>query len=255
MTGPSENALLRTEEMRDLSPILWIGMPVLTVAVRMLAPLLGYDAWFQQMRAEIGFIEISTVVFCVPVMVLSVVIFRRRGELPRGMGWIVLGVGLVALYFAGEECSWGQTYLGYETPDAVAAANKQDEFNLHNLLGWQRTVFNILPRFLMTVVMIVGGIILPFIAYPFLHKPGLKKNFWYWMIPTYRVVPIAAMGMLSRVPHKLVKYVAPDLPADNYWSMSLVGATGELKEYCMSLAMLFFVISIYVRMGPKKTAT
>ena len=254
MTEAPESTPLHIEETRDLSPLLWIGLPALTVLIRLFSPLLGYDAWYQQMREEIGFIEIATVAFCLPVMVLSVLIFLRRRELPRGIGWLMLGVGLVALYFAGEECSWGQTYLGYETPESVAAANRQDEFNLHNLMGWKRTVFNILPRLLMTIAMIVGGIILPFIAHHFLHKPGLKKNFWYWMIPTYRVVPIAAMGMLSRVPHKLVKYVAPDLPADNYWSMALVGATGELKEYCMALTMLFFVISIYIRMGPKKTA-
>jgi len=220
----------------------------------MLAPFLGYDAWFQQMRAEIGFVEIATVAFCLPVIVLSVLIFLRRQELPRGVGWLVLGVGLVALYFAGEECSWGQTYLRYETPESVAAINRQDEFNLHNLEGWQRKVFNTLPRLMMNILMVVGGVILPFIAHRFLHKPGKKENFWYWVIPTYRLVPIAALGMLWRMPHKLKGFIAPDLSERNYWDMALVGATGELKEYCMSLAMLFFVVSIYIRMGPKKAS-
>ena len=254
MTESSENTPLRVKEMRDLSPLLWIGMPVLTVVIRFLAPLLGYDAWFQQMREEIGFIEIATVAFLVPVMVLSVVIFRRRSELPRGMGWLMLAVGLAALYFGGEECSWGQHCFGFKTPEAVAEANRQREFNLHNLSGWLgRGVFNNVPRLMTNIAMVVGGVVLPVIVHGFRHKPGVRKSFWHWAIPTVRLVPIAALTMLSRVPHTLVKYdIVPELPVDSYWTMSLVGATGELKEYCISLAMLFFVISIYLRMGPKK---
>lgn len=242
-----------SEETRDVSPFLWIGMPVFTVVIRFLAPLLGYDGWYRQMRDEIGFIEISTVAFLVPVMVLSVVIFRRRSELPRGIGWLMLVVGMVALYFGGEECSWGQHYFGFETPEVVAEANRQKEFNLHNLNGWvARGVFNNLPRLMMTIAMVVGGILLPFIVHGFRHKPGARKSSWYWAIPTVRLVPTVAMGLLLRLPYRLVGYIAPDLPPDNYWHMSLVGATGELKEYFISLAMLFFVISVYIRMGPKK---
>jgi len=34
---------------------------------------------------------------------------------------------------AGEEASWGQWFLGFETPPAIAEVNHQGELNLHNV--------------------------------------------------------------------------------------------------------------------------
>lgn len=44
-------------------------------------------------------------------------------------------LGLAALFFfgAGEEISWGQRILGFQTPESLTEVNKQEEFNLHNL--------------------------------------------------------------------------------------------------------------------------
>src|SRR5690606_29576334 len=43
----------------------------------------------------------------------------------------------LAIVCAGEETSWLQHELGYATPEIVADANVQGEFNLHNLRGLQ----------------------------------------------------------------------------------------------------------------------
>ena len=55
----------------------------------------------------------------------------------RGFQWWVPGVYvLLALAFFGigmEEVSWGQRWLGFETPDALRGVNRQDEVNLHNI--------------------------------------------------------------------------------------------------------------------------
>jgi hypothetical protein len=44
-------------------------------------------------------------------------------------------LGLAALFFfgAGEEISWGQRILGFQTPEPLTEVNRQEEFNLHNL--------------------------------------------------------------------------------------------------------------------------
>lgn len=44
---------------------------------------------------------------------------------------VVGGLALVSLFAIGEELSWGQRILGFETP-ALAEANRQGEFTLHN---------------------------------------------------------------------------------------------------------------------------
>lgn len=54
---------------------------------------------------------------------------RQEPKLLLAM-WMVL-----AFLFFGEEISWFQRLLGFETPDAVREVNAQNEFNLHNLEG------------------------------------------------------------------------------------------------------------------------
>lgn len=44
----------------------------------------------------------------------------------------VLG-GMAMLFFAGEETSWAQRIIGFETPDFLANLNAQREFNVHNI--------------------------------------------------------------------------------------------------------------------------
>ncbi len=46
-----------------------------------------------------------------------------------------LGIGLGAGILAGEEMSWGQRFLGIETPEALRKINLQREFTLHNIDG------------------------------------------------------------------------------------------------------------------------
>ena len=43
----------------------------------------------------------------------------------------------VLLFAAGEEISWGQRIFEVDTPEVLVDSNKQDELNLHNLVGLQ----------------------------------------------------------------------------------------------------------------------
>ena len=42
-------------------------------------------------------------------------------------------LGLLFFVLLGEEISWGQRILGFETPESIEERNIQDEFNFHNL--------------------------------------------------------------------------------------------------------------------------
>ena len=46
-----------------------------------------------------------------------------------------LGVVVAAVAAIGEELSWGQRIFGVATPAPLAAGNRQQELNLHNLVG------------------------------------------------------------------------------------------------------------------------
>lgn len=58
---------------------------------------------------------------------------QRRFGTRAIVGTIALvGLALMCFVAAGEEISWGQRLLGYDTPEAIARDNLQSEMNLHN---------------------------------------------------------------------------------------------------------------------------
>ena len=235
------------DNRRDLPPILWLGLPLASLALRLLTPLLGEERWLRLMTEETGVVEVITVLVLLPAVVTGVLIFDRRRELPRGLGWLMLAGGLAALFFAGEEASWGQHWLGFRTPEAWAKINRQGEFNLHN---WHNLFNNVLRQTMMAATL-VGGIILPLALHRRLSRPGAAKSVWYWLIPNYRLVLIAAMAVLLRLPNRL-EHVLPSPPDDSYLGRAIFRASGEFKEYCFAVVMLFYLLSLYMRMGRKR---
>lgn len=57
---------------------------------------------------------------------------RCRKRLLAGL-YVFLTIGL--FFMVGEELSWGQRIFGWQTPEVLTSANKQDETNLHNIHG------------------------------------------------------------------------------------------------------------------------
>jgi len=55
----------------------------------------------------------------------------RRGPYLRRVMWVM--IGLAAIFFAGEEISWGQRIIGLSTPEFLLQYNFQGEVNLHNM--------------------------------------------------------------------------------------------------------------------------
>ncbi len=78
----------------------------------------------------------------------------RLGTASHGSQWLWLSFALISILIAGEEISWGQRVFGWQTPDWLAEANKQNETNVHNLvqIGWWYPFI----ATAMTVVMVVA---------------------------------------------------------------------------------------------------
>lgn len=72
----------------------------------------------------------------VAFLATSVIYFamaRKARGAPRPRRLLLAGLGLFFLLAGGEEASWGQHWLGFETPDELKELNAQQETNLHNL--------------------------------------------------------------------------------------------------------------------------
>lgn len=93
------------------------------------------EAFFTYFGAEDSLIENMTAVL---LGVCGLVLIRRvlkvRNALSQGA--VLLGVvyGLAYIWAGGEEISWGQRIIGFESPEFFKENNDQQEFTFHNLV-------------------------------------------------------------------------------------------------------------------------
>ncbi|OLF73205.1 hypothetical protein AWH62_09725 [Maricaulis sp. W15] len=81
-----------------------------------------------------GLIENLTILLMLFPVALVIDRARQRNR-DTAFGPVSLAVTILVLVFAfGEEISWGQHWLGFTPPDAIAQSNLQEEFNLHNYI-------------------------------------------------------------------------------------------------------------------------
>ena len=193
--------------------------------------------------------------------------WRRRGV-------YVLGAAAL-LFVAGEEISWGQRILGFATPDALAALNRQDEFNVHNiryvsfgkvyreetlllcmvtgaaficrkdaLWGFPLPSILLAVGFLVTLYYapiasnVLGFGIIEFIAY---QETGLLLLFAIYTVfaRQYRllVVVVAALAMAMAF-----SYV-------NYHDAVSFGGIGEVAEYLFGIVCLCYALELLLAQG------
>ena len=108
----------------------------------------AYDALMQEDRA----VEWATVgLFAIAGLLRLAPALRRRRVFD------VL-VALFCLFIAGEEFSWGQRLVGYDSPVAFLEHNVQQEATLHNLAVFGR------PKWPLSIALAGYGILLPVVA-------------------------------------------------------------------------------------------
>ncbi len=121
------------------------------------------------LEKEDGLFEWLTFGFFFLAFTIAGFLFRKSGNI------FILLLALVFFFAAGEEISWGQRIIGFETPAKISQVNLQHEFNIHNLTTFSTTkaegdVKHGLERllelnFLFRLFTIGFGIVLPFFAY------------------------------------------------------------------------------------------
>ncbi len=159
---------------RDVPRIFWYWLMPVPFVIHLTAKYFDTDGkiFHRWIESEWGFIENGTVLLLIPAAVFMLIAAWRfwcAAETTVKTDnnhsstsnkllaiWFFLGA-MVCIGFAGEEASWGQHWVGWESPQYFAEHNRQGETNVHNLnkqLG--RVVKTVL-----TIAIIAGGLILP----------------------------------------------------------------------------------------------
>ena len=224
---------------------LWLWIPALIFVVPSILKAISPSIYILTQR-ENGIVENMTVAFLVLAVVYGARSFMARSILPvKWLGiWIAL-VSLAAFGFLGEEISWGQHYFHWQTPQGWSEINIQHETNLHNLHKY----FEKTPRFLFSVMALVGGIVIPITIRA--KKISLSSDSpYYWLWPTIVCMPTCIMALTIGIPEKITHELEREL-----WDF-LVIEPGELKECFLAIFMFLYTLSFYRRLqargGQKK---
>ena len=204
-----------------LLPFIWMG-------------LVGDDSL---LKKEFGIIENLTVLLLLVSIGFCIAAFRAAGRFtaPKTLKpWIIILI-LGATYFALEEISYGQHMFGWETGETWKELNNQQETNLHNV----HPLFDQLPRAVLTLGILIGGVIMPLVRY--FRKTGLAETNWlYWQWPTIDCLTVSLIVILFRDVMKPLDFDFINI--------------GETKELFFATFILLYCISLYSRIRSRSGA-
>jgi hypothetical protein len=200
---------------------------------------------------ENGLVETGTVIILIPAIYYGVLIFKTRKLLPviYLTPWYFI-ITLACFYFAGEEISWGQHLIGWDTPESIKEINDQGETNIHNMSSW----FDQKPRLILELSILFGGIIIPILVKLFGYTFNNNKIL-YWIIPTIKLVPIALITIsikgLDRFQYFNYKHyedgASLTLFQDIYFSLFYGIRLNEVQELFFAYFLMLYLLLNYKR--------
>jgi len=112
--------------------------------------------------AEDGPVETATALFLlVASLVLGQHALALNAQGRRGAAGLMLFYALLFFLAAGEEISWGQRIIGWESNEFFQENNKQDETNLHNIIVFGTQLTKTLFGPVLTAIILVYLVVLP----------------------------------------------------------------------------------------------
>lgn len=172
--------------------------------------------------------------FTAGVVVLSTL--RQRSRMNRWTLCYLLGLGLFFLVCAGEEISWGQRIIGFETPERVAEINEQGEFNFHNL-----ALEHLHPMDIVSWFMKLFGMILPLVAALLSRRRAFPFSGY---LPALALAPCFAFPEIVNLFWRPISAFVADLAPAGASAAAYAGHLEELQEMYWGLASLLAAVSI-----------
>lgn len=221
---------------------LWVGLPLGfflgALAIRMVSP----EAFVWYVNDERGFGENLTAVLFVLTAVAAAYVALSDGV--RQVGWLRLCFWLLAalaVVVAGEEWSWGQHFFLWDTPEWMAAVNKQQETNLHNMA---ERALDQKPRAIAAAVILIGGCLLPLARARGYLGWMERGRVLAWLTPEVTLAPAAALVFAPRIFDRLQVWTGTALPPPFDISTR---HHQEVQETMIAIAVFLYVLALAMR--------
>lgn len=149
------------------------GILVTILTLLGIAPLLyllnpDYFFWY---TVEDGIVEYFTATLLAGIALVFFTKGKRLYGRNRSLAYFYFFLVLVFIFGVGEEVSWGQRLLGFETPPDLKKVNAQGELNFHNI-----RVGNIKLNKLIFGTLLYAGLLVYFVLVPYLYKANSRIN-------------------------------------------------------------------------------
>ncbi|NCO04138.1 MAG: hypothetical protein GW903_08110 [Alphaproteobacteria bacterium] len=218
----------------NISKVLWLWIPILALIAKIKTELYIESKHLEWLVGENGPYEILEAVIL--LIALGITLFTLL-KMDKSNKWLMAWIGLAALccfYVAGEEISWGQHILQWNTPEYCQMLNDQGETNLHNTSSW----FDQKPRLLLSIGVYFGGIIIPLLMqhYPHLIKNSFLNRFQN-IFPTRQFMVVAFICLFIKITDKIADVT----------SFHLFARNAESEEM-----FLFYFVLLYVLLMKKR---
>lgn len=220
---------------RGMMMFLWV-LPLIFCFAGVVAALMGKSA-YKAFTTEDGIAENIQVVFFIVAFVFCFRIVHNRAHRRDYLYAVLYGILCVGLFFIiGEEVSWGQRIIGWDTPQHLKIANKQDETNLHNIYGVGETI-----KWL-HLVFAAYGTFMPILL---MRSNRLERYSHHlaMIVPHYSLIPYFFISLVWRLFRNLV-----DVPKRFYF---VVSEYTEVIELVIASAIMLFLIYQYRRLSRK----
>lgn len=223
-----------------------LPVALLIAAVALGTALLPWPrALYLALTSEGGLVENATVLAALAGAALALSIWGLRGRLASpvlGAGFLLFALGLI--FLAGEEISWGQQYLHWETPAGFAARNYQGETNLHNLRGVDVDA----PAVVLGLGVFVGGIAWPLWSL-MRRRSGVMGGWLGGVWPSARLWPAAIIALALWVTEvTLVQQGLDQSPALRTHYVAI----REGVELFLIVYVLLYLADVRRRLGPRE---
>ena len=180
----------------SIRDIWWLWIPVVALAVQLMLEAFADPASLPAMHSESGPHELLQFLIITAAFLISATMLLKAYKYSPWLGvWV--GIACVcSLYVAGEEMSWGQHILEWNTPEYWMALNDQGETNFHNTSSW----LDQKPRVLLEIGVVIGGLLIPFFMK---LMPALLPQRFTMIYPTWHVSVTAGIFLLLKITDKM----------------------------------------------------
>lgn len=208
-------------------------IPLLALALQCVMEMMYTSIELAHLMTENGPVETAQwiiMAFALGFGVLTLLRINPRTQAPL-FAWVLIAV-LASIYILGEEVSWGQHFLNWDTPEYWKAVNDQHETNFHNTSSW----LDQKPRLILFAGIVIGGIIFPLLQK---YKPGTLPEKFSIIYPSMALMPTA---LLVAGP-----YLAQEI-AEHFFDGGIFERVSEIQELYMYYFILLYLIMLRKRL-------